>query len=232
MISSLFTFMPRPIVTPLGESLSLAAGQYLFFTDLDYCLVVGAEEVDWLLCDAYHKWRLLRSQPPVEPFNKVARGTILSEGGGAILLGRQGAIEIDKIHPGGHYEKRQEAEATLKRILLDLATTKIDIVVTSANGTFIDRAECGALSQTVPNALVYTAKPAMGESAGAAGLWQVIIAAKALLDATLPPLLHCPSTIPLSVPTSRMSLSAPGRAIVVTCGMNQQIAGLRLRLGG
>ena len=28
---------------------------------LDYCLVVGAEEADWLLCDAYRKWRLLRS---------------------------------------------------------------------------------------------------------------------------------------------------------------------------
>jgi len=27
---------------------------------LDYCLVVGAEEVDWLLCDAYRRWRLLR----------------------------------------------------------------------------------------------------------------------------------------------------------------------------
>ena len=26
---------------------------------LDHCLVVGAEEVDWLLCDAYRKWRLL-----------------------------------------------------------------------------------------------------------------------------------------------------------------------------
>src|SRR4029077_17663948 len=27
---------------------------------VDYCIVVGAEETDWLLCDAYHRWRLLR----------------------------------------------------------------------------------------------------------------------------------------------------------------------------
>src|SRR5213078_3992964 len=47
---------------------------------LDYCLVVGAEEVDWLLCDAYRKWRLLRLSPPVEPFARIARGMILSEG--------------------------------------------------------------------------------------------------------------------------------------------------------
>src|SRR5206468_7697598 len=28
---------------------------------VDYCLVVGTEEIDWLLCDAYRRWRLLRS---------------------------------------------------------------------------------------------------------------------------------------------------------------------------
>jgi 3-oxoacyl-(acyl-carrier-protein) synthase len=198
--------------------------------DLDYCLVVGAEEVDWLLCDAYRKWRLLRLEPPVEPFNKVAHGMILSEGAGAVLLGRDsGAIAIEKIHPGGHYHSRSEIEPLLKKLLADLAPGKIDIVITSANGTFIDKAESNALSKTA-DALVYTAKPAMGESVGAAGLWQTIIAAKALSDAKLPPLLHCPSTIPLSIPTSRMSLSAPSRAIVLTCGMNQQIAGLRLHL--
>ena len=27
---------------------------------IDFCLIVGAEEVDWLLCDAYARWRLLR----------------------------------------------------------------------------------------------------------------------------------------------------------------------------
>src|SRR5204862_1448494 len=52
----------------------------------DYCLVVGAEEVDWLLCDAYRRWRLLRFEPPVEPFRQPARGMILSEGAGAVLL--------------------------------------------------------------------------------------------------------------------------------------------------
>src|SRR5438309_4286082 len=34
----------------------------------DFCLVVGAEEADWLLCDAYHKWRLLKNEPPIELF--------------------------------------------------------------------------------------------------------------------------------------------------------------------
>src|SRR6267143_4772547 len=60
---------------------------------VDHCLVVGAEEADWLLCDAYRKWRLLRSTPPIQPFQRPPRGTILSEGAGAILLSRNGSIQ-------------------------------------------------------------------------------------------------------------------------------------------
>src|SRR5207253_4480313 len=72
-------------------TLALKMAEDLMIGDaLDYCLVVGAEEADWLLCDAYRKWRLLRSAPPVEPFQQPARGTILSEGAGAILLSSEG----------------------------------------------------------------------------------------------------------------------------------------------
>src|SRR3954467_4200865 len=68
-------------------TLALKMAEDLLLDDtLHYCLVVGAEEADWLLCDAYRKWRLLRSAPPIEPFQQPARGTILSEGAGAILL--------------------------------------------------------------------------------------------------------------------------------------------------
>src|SRR5882724_9096972 len=76
---------------------------------LDCCLVVGTEEVDWLLCDAYRRWRLLRSAPPIEPFCKQKRGMILSEGAGAILLARDGPITIEGAHPGGCYGKRAQA---------------------------------------------------------------------------------------------------------------------------
>ena len=46
---------------------------------LDRCLVVGAEEADWLLCDAFHRWRLLRSTPPVEVFATRPRGMVLKD---------------------------------------------------------------------------------------------------------------------------------------------------------
>ena len=75
-------------------------------------------------------------------------------------------------------------------MLRDLSQTEIDFVISSANGTFIDQAEQVALEQVIPDAIAYTAKPALGESVGASGLWQVIVGAQALRHGELPPVLH------------------------------------------
>jgi len=207
---------------------------------LDYCLVVGTEEIDWLLCDAYRRWRLLRSAPPIEPFGKQKRGMILSEGAGAIVLARlprrsaaeagEGSITIECAHPGGCYGKRAEAEEILKRIVRDLSQVEVDFVISSANGTFIDQAEQGALEQVIPDAVTYAAKPALGESVGASGLWQVILGVQALRHGELPPVLHADSAISLRLARSRMTVAGARRAIILNSGVNQQVAGLRLAL--
>jgi 3-oxoacyl-[acyl-carrier-protein] synthase II len=195
---------------------------------LHYCLVVGTEEVDWLLCDAYRRWRLLRLAPPIEPYGNHNRGMILSEGAGAVLLARSGAYRIESAHPGGYFETQAQAGNLLKRVVRDLAQTEIDFVVSSANGTFIDRAESRVLQELIPNAVVYTAKAALGESVGAAGLWQVIVAAQALRSAEIPPVLHAGSGFPLRLSRSRTPRSNAQHAIALSCGLNQQAAGLRL----
>jgi 3-oxoacyl-(acyl-carrier-protein) synthase len=197
---------------------------------LDYCLIVGTEEVDWLLCDAYRRWRLLRPAPPIEPFGKQKRGMILSEGAGAIVLARGGPITVERAHPGGCYGKRGEAEEVLKGILRDLSEVEIDVVISSANGTFIDQAEQGALEQVIPDAVTYAAKPALGESVGASGLWQVMLGAQALRHGELPPVLHADPAISLRLAHSRMALVGARRAIILSSGVNQQVAGLRLAL--
>jgi 3-oxoacyl-(acyl-carrier-protein) synthase len=195
---------------------------------LDYCLVVGTEEVDWLLCDAYRRWRLLRSAPPIEPFCKQKRGMILSEGAGAIVLARGGPIAIENAHPGGCYGKRAGAEKILIQMLRDLSQAEIDFVISSANGTFIDQAEQGALEQVIPDAIIYTAKPALGESTGASGLWQVILGAQALRHRELPPVLHADPATSLRLSLSRTPVADARRAIILSSGLNQQVAGLRL----
>lgn len=178
---------------------------------LDRCLVVGAEEADWLLCDAYRRWRLLRSAPPIEPFVSPARGTILSEGAGAVLLNRTGATRIEQIDPGSNFEHQHDAAACVDKLFANLSPARGDLIVASANGTFIDAAEQAAIARHAPASPVLTPKISLGESVGASSLWQVIAAAQALRGGQSP---------------------TGARAIVSACGMNQQVAGLRLQMAG
>ncbi len=183
------------------------AEDLLMNPELDRVLVVGAEEADELVADAYRKWRLLRAAPPLEPFARPARGMILSEGAGAVLLARSGPVAVERIHPGGNFKRQRELARRLDGIgnlLKDGAP--VDLFVASANGTFIDAAEERMAARHFPEAAVIAPKGSLGEGVAAGGLWQVICAALAL----------------------RAGESAR-RAIVTTCGLNQQVAGLVLR---
>ncbi|MEY2509387.1 MAG: hypothetical protein QOE26_150 [Verrucomicrobiota bacterium] len=201
--------------------LALKMAEDLMTSDtLDYCLVVGAEEADWLLCDAYRKWRLLRSAPPIEPFREPPRGTILSEGAGAILLSLEGRapacpISIEKIAGGTNFRKQREAAAGIDAVFSELCATPPDLIAASANETFIDAAEQTAIGKHSPNARVYAVKGQLGESVGASSLWQTICGAQALVTQ------HVPGF------TEPVSLHS---AVVSTCGLNQQVAGLRLSI--
>ncbi len=190
--------------------------------EIDQCLVVGAEEVDWLTCDAYRRWRLLRPAPPIEAFASAPRGMILSEGAGALCLKRDGTIRIDKIAAGTNFARQREAAACVSKVFAELRGESVDLVVGSANGTFIDAAESAAARDHFPKAALYTLKPALGESVGASALWQVICGALAIRERKAPPLLHMPK------PAPSLREGGGGQVIVSVCGLNQQVAGLRL----
>ncbi len=194
-------------------TLALKMAEDLLLDDaLDYCLVVGAEEADWLLCDAYRKWRLLRGAPPIEPFQQPPRGTIVSEGAGAVLLGREGPVRVDKIATGTNFSHQREAGKAVEATFADLCRDVPDLVVVSANGTFVDEAERGAIAAHCPGAAIYAVKAALGESVGASSLWQTICAAQALATNTLP---------------AHDTLGPRRSAVVSRCGLNQPVAGLR-----
>lgn len=178
----------------------LAAGE------VHNCLVVGSEEIDPLVCEAYRQWRLLRD--PRHP--RSTRGMIVSEGAGAVLLARSGGHTILQIDAGMNYFRRAELPGKLRRILNNLGWTSRSCCIGSANGTFIDRAEESVFGK---EGLVYSPKTAMGDAMGAAGLWQTIVAAQVLQTRTLP---------------GSAKRCDPGRVFVLACGVNQQIAGLAL----
>ena len=195
--------------------------------DIDSCLVVAAEEADWILCDAYRRWRLVRLQPPIEPFWDPPRGTILSEGAGAVLLARDGAVKIDKISAGGNFSHRAKAVEVLHQILCEL-DNRPACIISSANGTFVDLAERAAIKKGMGDAIVYTPKPPLGESVGASAIWQVIVTARALQTKALPPSLHACDKAGLHFSTPSQEI--PRSGIVLSCGLNQQAAGLRLSI--
>ncbi|HEY2712547.1 MAG TPA: beta-ketoacyl synthase N-terminal-like domain-containing protein [Chthoniobacterales bacterium] len=196
--------------------------------ELDRCLVVGAEEADWLLCDAYRKWRLLRAAPPIEPFAPQPRGMILSEGAGAVVLAREGELVLEKVHPGGSFARQNKLVRQLEAICEQLRREgEMDLMIASANGTFVDAAEMTAAKKYFSGAAIYTPKPALGEGVAAGAMWQLVCAALALRKQELPPLLHAPESC-LSI--ARGHRQKPWqRAIVTACGLNQQVAGCVLR---
>ncbi len=176
-------------------------------SDLDACLVVAAEEIDPLVCEAYRQWRFLRD--PKKP--ETGRGMIMSEGAGAVLLKRSnGGIEIDQIVPGANFFRRSEASARLGSVVARLEN-EIGFCVGSGNGTFIDQAERAAVGDELP---LYSPKIALGESVGASVFWQLITAGKALETGTLPG-------------SSKPPVNS--HALVLACGLNQQTGGLTLR---
>jgi 3-oxoacyl-(acyl-carrier-protein) synthase len=166
------------------------AEQLLRAGEAEHCLVVGGEELDWVLCEAYREWRL-----PVT----------LSEGAAALVLSREGRWRCAAIHDGIPFAGQNAARSALRKVLGDLAeTASAEVVVASANGTFIDAIESAALDDFFPQATRISPKAALGEAPGASALMQTIVAALALGN-------------------------RPARRALVSClGLNQQAAGLVL----
>ena len=189
--------------------------------EIDRCLVVGAEEADWLLCDAYSRWRLLRNEPPIEVFAEKPRGTILSEGAGAVVVERESTqgIALEMIDAGCNFARQSEAAQCIDQVFARLEPANADVVIASANGTFIDQAERSAIERHCPGAAVCALKRWLGEGVGAVGLWQVICAAEALRT----------QRIPESADDGGGNRQFR-RAIVSACGLNQQVAGLSLAI--
>ena len=185
------------------------AEQLLETSDLAQVVVVGSEEIDWVLCEAYREWRLARGA------DAGSRGALLAEGAAAVVLAREGRVKIAALHDGVSVFRRAEAAAALDRVFADLVrASAADVVVGCANGTFADRAESAAIALHCARAAVYFPKRAFGEALGASALMQVIVGALALAKG--------------EVPGSEPRGDALKTALVSTLGFNQQASGLLL----
>ena len=168
------------------------AEQLLETSDIDRVVVAGGEEIDWILCEAYRSWRL---------------PAMLAEGGAALVLARTGKVALEAVHDGVSFSNQRAAHGAIRKVHGDLAAQygSVDLVVSCANGTFIDAAEAAAIGEFFPDATVEYPKRAIGDALGAGALIQTIHGALALEQRGL------------------------GSVLISSLGFNQQAGGVLLK---
>lgn len=115
----------------------------------DRCLVVAAEELDWISCEGYRRWKL------ASPVGQK-QGAILSEGAVAMLLGpgSSDGVQIIRVHPGKSIGRVAGAAPVLRNLLGELAGGEIpDLVVLSSSG-----ARPGVIEESIVREIFPTAR--------------------------------------------------------------------------
>lgn len=197
----------------------------------DNCLVVGGEEVDWVLCEGYRTWRFVTSRSEIALYARLPAGTLLAEGAAAVVLGAEGAVRIRDIHGGIPFFRGAGAKSAAFKVCATLAEGgEIGLAVASANGSFVDHAEAAALRKVFPGIPVYCPKAALGDALGAASLTQTVAAALALRTREIPPTLGLGDRAVEGLGVSREPRrGAALRSVLVSAlGFNHQAAGLVL----
>ncbi len=174
-----------------GESLTLVgdvetgldavqtACELLACGDADHCLVVAAQELDWITCEAYARWGLTAH---------ARRGAIFSEGAGALLLSREG--DGCRVQPAWSGRKNARDSAAFPSLARNLPRVP-EIIVSSNSGTPSGELELAGLRATFPAAVLLTPKKILGEAMAASTIQQVIFAALSLENSEICTALAC-----------------------------------------
>ena len=217
---------------------------------LEQCLVVAAEELDWITLEAYRNFGFVCSPDDgaemMRPFSLPRSGFLAGEGSVALLLesaasaSSRGALSyagLGSCDRGFPFQRRPEIPLVLSRaIRAGLESARIgwaDVggVICSANGTFVDRAEATVLRGLSPagkNPMPVTSiKGAGGESHPASCLLQVAAAALAIRHGQLPPTVGTERSI-LEGSGARLLTRAHSierqHVLVLCVGFNQQVS--------
>lgn len=139
----------------------------------DRCLVVAAEELDWITCEGYRRWKMTASAADSK------KGAVLSEGAVAMVLGPPASshVQIARIHPGRVLRRDSAAGQTIRRVLEDLADgTTPDLAVLSGAGTRSGIIEESLVRECFPGARLLSPKHFAGEAFASSTLLQCLCA--------------------------------------------------------
>ncbi len=227
--------MDGPVYTLVGDSaVGLSAIHFateLLYLDqtLENCLVVGTEEMNWVLPEAFQSWRMVSRTPRCEVFGK-RRGAVFGEAAAAVLIGREPGWRLAYTGAGQAFFSMKDAIETTEKVVSECISNagEPDIVLASANGTFIDHAEHRALSLGAIRAPVYAYKPALGDALGAGAVLQVVLGCLALQSQKLPGTL---SAGDLSALVNRTTKPVHAdRCLISTVGFSQQANALMIEV--
>lgn len=188
---------------PVGFVAVRTGCELLATGDVDYCVVVASQEVDWITCEAYERWGLIRS------VSAPGAGSVFSEGAAALVLGNQGSTQVQAPHPGTSFKTNADAARELSVIAEKLTADRLpDLVISSISGTRLDAVEKSVIARQCPNATVLTPKKTLGEALACSAIQQIIVGKLALRDA-----------------------GKSSRALIPAVGFNGQVAALILTEG-
>jgi hypothetical protein len=153
---------------------ALRLGAELLATSgIDHCIVAAAQEADWILCEAYHEWRLATDRPGIEI--GLNRGALIADGAAAAVLSREGPYRLAAIAPSVPFFRQSEAASSIAAALAHLPPgIRPGSVISSANGTFIDHAERRTIVAAFGPLPTIRPKVSLGDPFGAGALMQLI----------------------------------------------------------
>jgi 3-oxoacyl-(acyl-carrier-protein) synthase len=154
--------------------------QLLVSGQAEHCLIAGAGEADWILCEAYRQWRL--SSPAGAVRIGSNRGALIADGAAAIVLSREGMCRLEAVSDCVPFFRQSEAAASLLAALRQLPPASLSRVISSANGTFVDGAERSAVEAAAGPVPAIFPKVSLGDAFGASALMQMICALRSLRD--------------------------------------------------
>lgn len=148
--------------------------------DCDSCLLVAAEEMDWIIAEAYSVWGIGDSDR-----------LLFADGAAAVVLEREGACRVT-CDAGSSYSNLVEAKSAVVRSLEAITEiSEVHSVVGSASGGKFDTPETSAIAEVFGSIAQIYPKFSLGEAFGTSTLSQVIVATR---------MLQSPSTSSIAVP--------------------------------
>lgn len=151
------------------EALQTAA-ELMEGTDLEHCLVVAAQEADWVSAEAYGRWQLIR-QNPDDP--SIA---CFAEGAAAVVLAREGSgSQLACTRSGLPFSSNADGARRLTSLLRD-APIAPELIISSRVGNRFDLVEAQACSEVFPTVQTLLPRHHLGEALAASTLEAVILA--------------------------------------------------------